>query len=208
MAPLVTNRLRTMLSLLGVVIGIFMMLPRFSRCPTPRGKHQAGHLQLGPQRCALRGKNAGTFSSDYPWWKCASKDSTLEDAELLSGRLPSARSVAFQTGNMGTLERGSSSFTGARIAAVTLEYLDAIELDIEEGRSSPPGKCRQAHPRSSSAGGIIERLFPGEDPLGQSCGWRGGKLRVIGVLAQEGTSLVERGRTTSSSCRSRLPVSS
>ena len=121
------------------------------------------------------------------------KDPTLEDAELLSGRLPSARSVAFQTGNVGTLERGSSSFTGARVAAVTLEYLDAIELDIEEGRFFTPREMQAGTPSVILGREIIERLFPGEDPLGQSCVLEGRKLRVIGVLAQEGTSLVGEG---------------
>ena len=190
---LVTNRLRTMLSLLGVMIGIFMITAVFAVSDSLE-ENIKGIFSSVRSDVLFVEKMPWTFSSDYPWWKYAvRKDPTLEDAELLSGRLPSARSVAFQTGNMGTLERGSSSFAGARIAAVTLEYLDAIELDIEEGRFFTPREMQAGTPSVILGREIIERLFPGEDPLGQSCVLEGRKLRVIGVLAQEGTSLVGEG---------------
>ena len=127
---LVTNRLRTLLSLLGVMIGIFMITAVFTVSDSLE-ENLKGIFSSVRSDVLFVEKMPWTFSSDYPWWKYAvRKDPTLEDAELLSERLPSARSVAFQTGNMGTLERGSSSFAGARIGAVTLDYLDAIELDI------------------------------------------------------------------------------
>ena len=190
---LVTNRLRTMLSLLGVMIGIFMITAVFAVSDSLE-ENIKGIFSSVRSDVLFVEKMPWTFSSDYPWWKYAvRKDPTLEDAELLSDRLPSARSVAFQTGNMGTLERGSSSFAGARIAAVTLEYLDAIELDIEEGRFFTPREMQAGTPSVILGREIMERLFPGEDPLGQSCVLEGRKLRVIGVLAQEGTSLVGEG---------------
>ena len=111
-----------------------------------------------------------TFSSDYPWWKYALRnDPTLEDAEMLQGRLPSARSVAFQTGSMATVEKGSSSFDGAQLGAVTLDYLDAIELDIEEGRFFSPREAQAAIPVVLLGRQIVDRLFPNGNALGQTC---------------------------------------
>ena len=135
-----------------------------------------------------------TFSSDYPWWKYALRnDPTLEDAEMLQGRLPSARSVAFQTGSMATVEKGSSSFEGARLGAVTLDYLDAIELDIEEGRFFSPREAQAAIPVVLLGRQIVDRLFPNGNALGQTCTVEGRSARVIGILAQEGTSIVGEG---------------
>ncbi|MGB0170821.1 MAG: ABC transporter permease [Flavobacteriales bacterium] len=190
---LVTNRLRTLLSLLGVMIGIFMITAVFTVSDSLE-ENLKGIFSSVRSDVLFVEKMPWTFSSDYPWWKYAvRKDPTLEDAELLSERLPSARSVAFQTGNMGTLERGSSSFAGARIGAVTLDYLDAIELDIEDGRFFTEREMQAGIPSVILGRDIIDRLFPGEDPIGQTCVLEGRRLTVIGVLAQEGTSLVGEG---------------
>ena len=161
---LVTNRLRTLLSLLGVMIGIFMITAVFAVSDSLE-ENLKGIFSSVRSDVLFVEKMPWTFSSDYPWWKYAvRKDPTLEDAELLRDRLPSARTVAFQTGNMGTLERGSSSFAGARIAAVTLDYLDAIELNMEEGRFFTPREMQAGTPSVILGREIINRLFPGEDP--------------------------------------------
>ncbi len=190
---LVTNKLRTLLSLLGVMIGIFMITAVFAVSDSLE-ENLKGIFSSVRSDVLFVEKMPWTFSSDYPWWKYAvRKDPTLQDAELLRERLSSARSVAFQTGNMANLERGSSSFQGARLGAVTLDYLDAIELDIEEGRFFTPREMQAASPVALVGREIVNRLFPGEDPMGKSCTLDGRKLRIIGVLAQEGTSVVGEG---------------
>ena len=117
----------------------------------------------------------------------------MEDAEMLQGRLPSARSIAFQTGSMVTLEKGSSSFQGARLGAVTLDYLDAIELDIAEGRFFTPREAKAGMPVVLLGRKLVDRLFPNGNAIGQSCTVAGRTANVIGVLAQEGTSIVGEG---------------
>lgn len=190
---LVTNRLRTLLSLLGVMIGIFMITAVFAVSDSLE-ENIKGIFSSVRSDVLFVEKMPWTFSSDYPWWKYAvRRDPTLEDAERLKERLPSARSVAFQTGNMANLERGSSSFEGARLAAVTLEYLDAIELDIEDGRFFTAREMQAATPVAIIGREIVNRLFAGEQPIGQWCTLEGRRLRVIGVLAQEGTSVVGEG---------------
>ena len=190
---LITNRLRTFLSLLGVMIGIFMITAVFAVSDSLE-ENIKGIFSSVRSDVLFVEKMPWTFSSDYPWWKYALRnDPTLEDAEMLQGRLPSARSVAFQTGSMATVEKGSSSFEGARLGAVTLDYLDAIELDIEEGRFFSPREAQAAIPVVLLGRQIVDRLFPNGNALGQTCTVEGRSARVIGVLAQEGTSIVGEG---------------
>lgn len=190
---LITNRLRTFLSLLGVMIGIFMITAVFAVSDSLE-ENIKGIFSSVRSDVLFVEKMPWTFSSDYPWWKYALRnDPTLEDAEMLQGRLPSARSVAFQTGSMATVEKGSSSFEGARLGAVTLDYLDAIELDIEEGRFFSPREAQAAIPVVLLGRQIVDRLFPNGNALGQTCTVEGRSARVIGILAQEGTSIVGEG---------------
>mgnify|MGYP003775790117 FL=1 len=190
---LITNRLRTFLSLLGVMIGIFMITAVFAVSDSLE-ENIKGIFSSVRSDVLFVEKMPWTFSSDYPWWKYALRnDPTLEDAEMLQGRLPSARSVAFQTGSMATVVKGSSSFEGARLGAVTLDYLDAIELDIAEGRFFSPREVQAAIPVVLLGRQIVDRLFPNGQAIGQTCTVEGRTARVIGILAQEGTSIVGEG---------------
>lgn len=190
---LVTNRLRTLLSLLGVMIGIFMITAVFTVSDSLEENIKGIFSSIRSDVLFVE-KMPWTFSPDYPWWKYGvRRDPTLEDAEILSERLPSARSVAFQTGNLTTLKRGSSSYGGARLGAVTLNYFDAIELNIEEGRFFTAREMQAAMPVAILGRDVVNRLFPGEDPIGKSLTVEGRKLRVVGILAQEGTSIVGEG---------------
>lgn len=190
---LVTNRLRTLLSLLGVMIGIFMITAVFTVSDSLEENIKGIFSSIRSDVLFVE-KMPWTFSPDYPWWKYGvRRDPTLEDAEILSERLPSARSVAFQTGNLTTLKRGSSSYGGARLGAVTLNYFDAIELNIEEGRFFTEREMQAAMPVAILGRDVVNRLFPGEDPIGKSLTVEGRKLKVVGILAQEGTSIVGEG---------------
>ena len=190
---LVTNRLRTLLSLLGVMIGIFMITAVFAVSDSLE-ENLKGIFSSVRSDVLFVEKMPWTFSSDYPWWKYAvRRDPTLEDAELLRDRLPSARSVAFQTGSGATFEKGANSFENADLAAVTLDYPDAIELDIDQGRFFTSREVQAGVPVVVLGREIADRLFPDGKSVGQTCTVGGRSVRVIGLLAQEGTSLVGGG---------------
>ena len=190
---LVTNRLRTLLSLLGVMIGIFMITAVFAVSDSLE-ENLKGIFSSVRSDVLFVEKMPWTFSSGYPWWKYAvRRDPTLEDAKMLADRLPSARTVAFQTGSMTTIEKGSSSFAGARMGAVTLEYLDVMELDIAEGRFFSPREVQAGVPVVLIGREIADRLFPNGNALDQTCTVEGRTARIIGVLAEEGTSIVGSG---------------
>ena len=92
---LVTNRLRTLLSLLGVMIGIFMITAVFAVSDSLE-ENLKGIFSSVRSDVLFVEKMPWTFSAGYPWWKYAlRKDPTLEDAELLQGRLPSAQKHRF-----------------------------------------------------------------------------------------------------------------
>lgn len=190
---LVTNRLRTLLSLLGVMIGIFMITAVFAVSDSLE-ENLKGIFSSVRSDVLFVEKMPWTFSAGYPWWKYAvRRDPTLEDAKMLAGRLPSARTIAFQTASSTTIEKGSSSFAGARMGAVTLEYLDVMELDIAEGRFFSPREVQAGVPVVLIGREIADRLFPDGNALDQTCTVEGRTARVIGILAEEGTSIVGSG---------------
>ena len=74
-----------------------------------------------------------------------------------------------------------------------MDYLDAIELDIAQGRFFTPREVQASIPVVLLGQKLVDRLFPSGNAIGQSCTVAGRTARVIGVLAQEGTSIVGEG---------------
>ncbi len=62
------NKLRTMLSLLGITIGIFTIISVFSAVDTLRNKLQSSVDKLGSNTIFVQ-KWPWVFSDNFPWWK-------------------------------------------------------------------------------------------------------------------------------------------
>ena len=62
------NKLRTVLSLLGITIGIFTIIAVFSAVDTLRDNLQKSVNKLGSNTIFIQ-KWPWTFGNDYPWWK-------------------------------------------------------------------------------------------------------------------------------------------
>ena len=73
------------------------------------------------------------------------------------------------------------------------QHFQSIELDIAEGRFFTPREVQASIPVVLLGKKLVDRLFPNGNAIGQSCTVAGRTARVIGVLAQEGTSIVGEG---------------
>ncbi len=81
------NKTRTILSLLGITIGIFTIIFVFSAVDTLRSKLQESVDKLGSKTVFVQKWPWGGFG-DYPWWKYVNRpEPSLRDYELLKSRV-------------------------------------------------------------------------------------------------------------------------
>ena len=90
------NKLRTMLSLLGISIGIFIIIAVFTGVDTMRNKLQASVDKLGSKTIFIQ-KWPWVFSGNFPWWKYVNRpEPSLRDYLALRDRMEMADGVCFE----------------------------------------------------------------------------------------------------------------
>ena len=104
---IVMNKLRTFLSLLGVMVGIFVISAVFAVVDSMEENLMSSFEMLDDDVFFIQ-KWPWNFGEDYPWWKYIQRrEPTIRECRELESRLNLAESVAFQM-------KGMYSFKGWR----------------------------------------------------------------------------------------------
>jgi putative ABC transport system permease protein len=131
---------------------------------------------------------------DYPWWKYVQRRPPSErDMELLVPRLSLASAAMFQTKAFLDAEAGNNRMPGVVVGGGSHQYDQVISLNIEHGRYFTPSESAGGSPVAIVGYEIANQLFGKHDAVGETFKIRGVRIEIIGVLAQEGESVVSTG---------------
>lgn len=193
-SAILMNRLRTFLSLLGVMVGIFMITAVFAVVDSLEDELKSTFNLLDDDVLFVQ-KWPWSFGEDYPWWKYVQRrEVSIRDKELLQKRLTKAETVCFQAADSGVaIEAGNSRIDGISVSAVTSEYPEVISLEMEYGRFFSPMESAAGHGLAIIGYDIATELFDRVDVRGKMVEIKGQSLEVIGVIAQQGASIVNDG---------------
>jgi putative ABC transport system permease protein len=185
------NKTRTILSLLGITIGIFTIIFVFSAVDTLRSKLQESVDKLGSKTVFVQKWPWGGFG-DYPWWKYVNRpEPSLRDYELLKSRLEYAQGISFEiSANSRTVKYRSSSVEGVGIRAASQDFNKTWNLDFQDGRYFTENEGKAGAPVVLLGAEVAEGLFDGNDPIGKSITVMGRKLTVVGVFKKEGEDMM------------------
>ncbi|MEJ2880654.1 ABC transporter permease [Pedobacter sp. GR22-6] len=185
------NKLRTMLSLLGITIGIFTIIFVFSAVDSLRAKLQESVDKLGSKTVFVQKWPWGGFG-DYPWWKYVNRpEPSLRDYQLLKDRLEYAEGVSYEiSANSRTVKYRANSVEGAGIRAASQDFNKTWTLDFQEGRYFTENEGRAGSPVALVGADIAEGLFNGQPAIGKSIVVMGRRLNVVGVFKKEGEDMM------------------
>src|ERR1700761_6349086 len=118
------NKLRTLLSLLGVTIGIFVIITVFAAVDTLRNKLHESVDKLGSNSIYIGKWPWAVNDPNYPWWKYMQRpDPSIRDFEELKQRSETAAAVSYEIVlDSRTLKYGSNTVSGTQINAVTQDH--------------------------------------------------------------------------------------
>lgn len=189
------NKLRTFLSLLGVMVGIFMISAVFAVVDSLEDNLKDTFNMLDEDVLFVQKWPWATGGGeDYPWWKyMARREPSLRDMEQLEDRLQLAEAVAYQTGGNFTLQAGNNVVENANFGAVTHHYNQVVTLDIDAGRYFSEQESRTGRNVALIGHELALELFGRHDAVGERFEIKGQRLEVIGVFAQQGASVVSDG---------------
>lgn len=185
------NKLRTMLSLLGITIGIFTIIAVFSGVDTLRNKLQQSVDKLGSNTLFVQ-KWPWGFGGDYPWWKYVNRpEPSYRDYEALKDRLDYVEGVSYEVSSANrTIKYRSSSVEGATLNAATHDYNKTWTLDFQEGRYFTENEAKTGSPVVILGAEIADGLFAGESGVGKQIKVMGRRLTVVGVFKKEGEDMM------------------
>ncbi len=180
------NRLRSILALLGVAIGVASVIILTSLGQGARAYVINEFSELGTNLLVvLPGK---IETQGLPLTGGVPNDLTLDDTDALRQRIPSIRRLTPLS--LGDAEvRYRDRRRRATIIGGTSDLLHVRHLNIQIGRFLPEGDPHHA-PRVCVIGAKVQReLFADANPLGQVIQVGEERFRVIGVIAPRGMSL-------------------
>lgn len=190
MGTFLGNPLRSLLTLLGIVIGVTTVITMMALIEGLRIKVNNDLSQLG----------ANTFQvSKWPvgfgrvnWQQYAKrKDMTLDDMRAIQESCPSVGVVSSSDGR-GAQKISTASLEtrpSVRITGATAEYIDTSGITIALGRFF--GQVEAVDGRQVAVLGldVVDTLFPNMEPLGQEIRIKGRPFTVVGVLQKRGSFL-------------------
>ena len=187
------NKLRTFLSLLGVMVGIFMISAVFDVVDSLEDNLR-GTFDILDGDVLFVQKWPWASGEDYPWWTYIQRpESSLREAEALEDRLVSAGAIAFQRTANVTPEADGNFLEGVELVAVTHGYDRVIHLDLAHGRYFTEPESDAARAVAVIGDDVAQVLFGRSDAVGKKFKVRGVLAEVVGVFRKEGQSLFGNG---------------
>nr|WP_275982398.1 ABC transporter permease [Aquiflexum gelatinilyticum] len=191
MQALKSNLTRTILSLLGVTVGIFAIIAVFTLVDSLEKNIKSSFSFLGSNVVTV---NRFQFvgGPDYPWWKYFRRPySTYSEYTFLKEKLRNAEAVSFSAGANTTVQFGSNSYKGTNLTGVTYTYKDVYDVPVQKGRFFTESEINGSRNVAIIGEKVANTLFPNSEPIGKEIKIKGAKFVVIGIFELEGEGLFE-----------------
>jgi putative ABC transport system permease protein len=184
------NKLRTVLSLLGITIGIFSIIAVFTIVDSLEMNVRESLNSLGSNIIYVQ-KWPWTEESgaDYQWWKYVNRPvPTYEEYEAISNRSSRAQNVCFLVSGNFRVKFENNTAENTTIYGVSKDVEKVRPIDISKGRYFSGFEINNGRNLAVIGFSVAKSLFPNLDPIGKTVILEGFKLKIIGVIAREGKS--------------------
>lgn len=186
LSAIVVNKVRTILSLLGITIGIFSIISVFTVFDSIERTLRDSINTLGSNVLFVQ-KWPWAFGGDYPWWKYMKRpEPTMADLQEIQRRSQAAEASTYIVGTDRTVKYAGASVDNASVMAVSHDYNVVNSIEFFDGRYFTPEESAGGRPVAIIGDEIAKSLFPNTEPIGKKIKVFGQQVEVIGLLKKEG----------------------
>jgi putative ABC transport system permease protein len=177
------NKLRTSLTILGVVVGIFSIIVIMTVITMLQNSIESGLSQLSKNTFQIQ-KFDPTVGGGGHRRDRSRRDITIEEAERLKELLTRAKYVGAEQWQFGKIIKYGNRETNPNIqvAGITTEAMQTNNWIVEEGRALRENDINNSRNVCIMGKDVVKRLFPNINPIGQTVRVDGRPFQVIGVL--------------------------
>ncbi len=197
MSALRNNKLRTLLSLLGITIGIFSIIAVLAAVDSLDRKIKKDLSSLDKNTIYLMKSTFGP--SVIPKWKRQQfPEVTYEEYEYLKTALSGAQELAYQLAVAPEiLKYEANTVSSVNVSPVSYEFIDIQGLEFSKGRFFNESESNSGAQVIVIGDEIAINLFDDIDPIGKDIRLYGQRFKVIGVLKKQGEGLFGKSNDTS-----------
>ena len=190
MNALRSNKLRTLLSLLGVTIGIFSIIAVLAAVDSLDRKITKELSSLDKNTIYLMKQSFGP--SDIPQWKREQFPNMKYDEYIyLKGAMTNTEQMGYQMfTNRESVKYDSKVVGNVNIIPASHEFIDIQGLEFDKGRFYNESEANSGSTVAILGYEIAKSLFEDVDPIGKNVRLYGKRFTVIGVVKKQGAGIV------------------
>jgi len=184
------NKLRSALTLLGVVIGVAAVIAVVTFVNGINSYVAERIFNLGADVFIMFRVSPAVTNVDHYIEAQKRKDLTMDDYRAVrEGCKLCAYVGAYARNNSGHIKYGEQALTDTMVQGMTPSVAVTQDIDIGSGRMLGESDLENNAPVAVVGTDIVENLMPGVDPLGKEIRVNGWVYRIIGVGKKKGSTL-------------------
>ncbi len=176
------NKLRTVLTMLGIIIGVWSVV---SLLAIGNGARQSITDQVRSIGTNLLTVVPGAQRRGPPQATSNARTLTVDDAVALQRAVPEIEFAASEFQNGAQIVAGSEN-RNAQVIGVTPEYAVVRNVTVAGGQFITEQMLRSARPVAVLGGELAADLYGTSNPVGETIRVRGQSFRIVGVLEPAG----------------------
>jgi putative ABC transport system permease protein len=180
------HKLRSGLTLLGIVIGVFTVVAMMALLNGLRKSIDKQLGALGADAFQLQRFPAVQFGEFSPEIM-ARKKINLSHVRQLRDLVPQAKQIGAEMWEYGkTASADGNTDQGVQVAGGTPEFFTINNLPVASGRSYTEAESSDGARVAVIGAAVVDALFPGQDPVGRKLKLGRMELEVIGTIERQG----------------------
>ena len=183
------HKLRSILTLVGVVIGVAAVIAVVSLINGANQYVATRVFRLGADVFGLS-KQPSIITNVDDWLEFQKrKRITYDDFEAVRGLCKSCKEIGASLGGRIEVKSGLNSLKDTNLRAWTPQMAQLYDVDLVSGRHMTEEDMRGAAPVCVIGNDLVENLMPGIDPVGKEIRWNNIPCEVIGYGSKQGSAL-------------------
>jgi putative ABC transport system permease protein len=185
---LVANKLRSILTLIGVIIGVMTVIAVVAIISGMNKYVETEISSMGSTTFLIR--KFGMITSNEEWLKqIKRKNLSLEDMKAIEKNCPDCWKVGAESVSWRKVKYKNKHLSNMTIVGATANITEIANHDVYEGRGISEFEVEHNRQVCFVGWEIVDNLFPNEDPMGKDIKIGNDYFRIIGVAKKKGTFL-------------------
>ena len=187
-----SNLLRTILSLLGVTIGIFAIIAVLTLVDSLEKNIKDSFDFLGSDVIYAE-KWPFPGGEEYKWWEYWRRPNvSLNEFKFLQATMRNQNAMTiFGIKGNSTINRGSNSIGQIGLRGASIGYDQVYEINLSQGRYMTVEEVEAGRNVAVLGYEVTKALFPNnENPIGQEIKIKNLRFKIVGVIKREGQSFL------------------